>query len=618
MDYAELLRSGVGVLDNTTLISDLVNCRFSNCIVGPEGCGKTTALSMLEHYFDKDRDSRALFADMEVMSVKDGCHDVRSLMNRLTICHLDFSGFNATCFKDARHQIAEVERFAVLGQLDAIVDRADPDDRYDVAVPILRLAAGDDEEAASFIRAMMGCCEQIYGKSQMFLALDGIDRLFDVPFRHGYLEEMNRFFFDWIPDRLPQWVECFLFVADEHENGVWPDFRFADNLRPQSIFDERFLPYFKLWGTPSEKTEGADVASGVLASSFVLPRDLKMRLNAYFERRALADRRREEEIERLRRKKIADYAEVVDVPMGELSPFIGVRALHPLKRSESYRSRDDLLRKLYSVFRLRSDDDVIYKTMQGYSEERWGAYSEIRRFADWLDEEGKKNHPTHRFCTNQDSNWIYFTGYVGDQWYGETDEQVKVYLEPEKSCATRLFAELLESLRTAAKRTFALKISLRVRHDMICVWVATEEFSLVEAVAAKYSLKTELPFVAYRDGMGITRVNRCGDSQNNLQQKLIGSYFSTVDSVDEVSIDAMYAFLVDSWNYRYPDDVRYGKFVDLSAMDLIVLLETISHIVEEKRVEYDSFFFKCTSEDVKRLQEATCWKYLKGREKEAV
>lgn len=297
--------------------------------------------------------------------------------------------------------------------------------------------------------------------------------------------------------------------------------------------------------------------------------------------------------------------------MKGLSPFIGARELKPLKKSQSYRSREDLLRNLYGVFRAHSGGDAIYKAMQGYSEEAVGSYGELRSLADWLEAEGKKAHPTHRFRVNQDSHWLYLTGYIGEQWYGETNEQVKVYLEPEKSCALRLLTELFESLRIAAKRTFAVKMSLRVRHDMICVWVATEDFPIVETVAQKYSLKTELPFVAYRDGMGITRVNRCGDSQNSLQQKLIESYFSTVGSVDEVSLEAMYAFLVDSWNFKYPDDGRYDEFVDSSAMELTVLLETIRHITDERRVECDSFFFKCTSDDVERLQKANCWKYLK-------
>lgn len=131
-------------------------------------------------------------------------------------------------------------------------------------------------------------------------------------------------------------------------------------------------------------------------------------------------------------------------------------------------------------------------------------------------------------------------------------------------------------------RRFHAKVSRYKRSDQICLWIPREDFFALERHIATFDeeLVTPLPFVAYRNKLGISREFCKWDSHNGAQATLISCYLQQIK--DEAEIDAidMYSLYVRAWNGELDESHPFTKeFKRNDAQELLVLLETLDVIL---------------------------------------
>lgn len=98
--FEEIRRDRSCYVDKTGFLYELLRDPDSRVtvITRPRRFGKTLLLSMTESFLSIQRDSRALFADLEVMGHEDFCAE---WMNRYPVLSVSFSGISDLSFEEA-------------------------------------------------------------------------------------------------------------------------------------------------------------------------------------------------------------------------------------------------------------------------------------------------------------------------------------------------------------------------------------------------------------------------------------------------------------------------------------------------------------------------------------
>lgn len=88
-DFEEIRQNGYYYIDKSGLISDLLVRKAAKVtlITRPRRFGKTLGMSMLAHFFDIEKDSRALFEGLEISKQKELCVQ---WMNQYPVIFLTF------------------------------------------------------------------------------------------------------------------------------------------------------------------------------------------------------------------------------------------------------------------------------------------------------------------------------------------------------------------------------------------------------------------------------------------------------------------------------------------------------------------------------------------------
>ena len=153
-----------------------------------------------------------------------------------------------------------------------------------------------------------------------------------------------------------------------------------------------------------------------------------------------------------------------------------------------------------------------------------------------------------------------------------------------------VFEDVIQFLITHGSHRCHAKISLSKRNDHICLWIAREDFFALEAHLEKYSsLFTEaLPFVAYRNNIGISRELVSWDSHNGIQADLICVYLQNVSSADDVDVLHMYETYVKAWNGDLDSSHPFTRmYKSGNAQELLILLESLDVILGNNIISDD-------------------------------
>lgn len=276
------------------------------------------------------------------------------------------------------------------------------------------------------------------------------------------------------------------------------------------------------------------------------------------------------------------------------SDFAGVRELNVnIEKTDNYKRLNTVLRKLYDKHGNEISSRDIYDEIQHigkcYKNDKM-IKSTIEKLKDYAD---SKECFYRCWIDINDSHWARFDldRYENDKGYGDM-ALVKVYISVSKSSdVLRVFEDVVRFLIDNGKHLFHAKTSLRKRSDHICLWLAREDFFLLEKYVEKYEeiLVKPLDFVAYRGKLGITREFHSWSSHNGLISELIETYLKNISSRSEIDVVKMFSDYVRAWNGDLDEDNAFSKeYRKSNAQELIIMLESLKVILSNSVIEDDN------------------------------
>lgn len=105
--FDEIRKAGLYYVDKTELLYDLVG-RTNNKVTlftRPRRFGKTLNMSMMESFFDRNRDSRTVFEGLDITRHEDFCGE---WMNQYPVLSLSFKDVDGLTFEKAYAKLAAV------------------------------------------------------------------------------------------------------------------------------------------------------------------------------------------------------------------------------------------------------------------------------------------------------------------------------------------------------------------------------------------------------------------------------------------------------------------------------------------------------------------------------
>ncbi len=95
-DFAEIRRNGFYYIDKSGLIDDLLETTSTKVtlITRPRRFGKTLGMSMLEYFFDVRKDSKELFAGLEIMKNQEICQQWMNQYPTIFVSFRQVDGLN--------------------------------------------------------------------------------------------------------------------------------------------------------------------------------------------------------------------------------------------------------------------------------------------------------------------------------------------------------------------------------------------------------------------------------------------------------------------------------------------------------------------------------------------
>lgn len=367
----------------------------------------------------------------------------------------------------------------------------------------------------------------------------------------------------------------------------------------------------------SEEVEEERMRSKITAIEL----DVGIRYEIYKKRKWISNKKKaEEECERIKQQRsICEYAASLPKGCNIPSKFAGVRNLQiEIKNFEKYDQLNYILTDLY----MRYGGEISLSNVYDYIQS-------LERNADYGDRIDKtlyslkvaadsKNTFFECSVDSKSTSWGRFDLQVKEHESGFSDMAlVKVYLSLlDHGKIIRVFEETVVFLIEHCKHRFHAKVALDNRRDQICLWVSREDFFQLEGFLQKYNkdLYTALPFVAYRNNIGISREFWSWDSHNGVQAALITSYLKQVKDAETIDVVDMYAKYVRAWNGDLKeDDLMTSEFKRSNAQEFIVLLDSLDVMLGNSEITDDHILLNGDDDLWYSLGHAKNW-YEVGRE----
>ena len=186
-DFAEIRRNGFYYIDKSGLIDDLLKTTSTKVtlITRPRRFGKTLGMSMLEYFFDVRKDSKELFAGLELMKNQEIC---QQWMNQYPTIFVSFRQVDGLNFDGAFGMMTVV--LADLFNKHLYLQESPKATEFQKAA-FAHIASGNAsvKEAKSSLGLLTDMMRDYYGK-KVILLIDEYDVPLDKAFQHGYYDEM--------------------------------------------------------------------------------------------------------------------------------------------------------------------------------------------------------------------------------------------------------------------------------------------------------------------------------------------------------------------------------------------------------------------------------------------
>ena len=189
-DFAEIRRNGFYYIDKSGLIDDLLKTTSTKVtlITRPRRFGKTLGMSMLEYFFDVRKDSKELFAGLEIMKNQEIC---QQWMNQYPTIFVSFRQVDGLNFDGAFGMLTVV--LADLFNKHLYLQESPKATEFQKAA-FAHIASGNAsvKEAKSSLGLLTDMMRGYYGKKVIVL-LDEYDTPMQEAYIHGYWERFTGF-----------------------------------------------------------------------------------------------------------------------------------------------------------------------------------------------------------------------------------------------------------------------------------------------------------------------------------------------------------------------------------------------------------------------------------------
>lgn len=186
-DFEKIRREGFYYIDKTGLVKELLNPKPAEVtlITRPRRFGKTLAMSMLENFFDIKKNSRELFAGLEISSSEELCSQ---WMNQCPTVSLSFRQVDGLDFSSAYDMLTMV--ISILFNRHRYLLESQEISEFQktafVQIASQKATAGEIKNSLILLTDMM---QTYYGK-KVLLLLDEYDVPVAKADNNGYYEEM--------------------------------------------------------------------------------------------------------------------------------------------------------------------------------------------------------------------------------------------------------------------------------------------------------------------------------------------------------------------------------------------------------------------------------------------
>ncbi|MBR1684690.1 MAG: AAA family ATPase [Clostridia bacterium] len=187
--FDEIRQSGLYYVDKTELIYDLVGKTKNKVTLftRPRRFGKTLNMSMMESFFDINRDSKAVFDGLDIMKHDEFCAE---WMNQYPVLFISLKDVDGLDFEKAYGKLRVI--LADLCKKHTLLignDAVDPADK--VIFEKLRFNEAGDEDIQNSLKTIMRMMNAVYGKPVILL----VDE-YDVPLAKASEKntEQNRYY----------------------------------------------------------------------------------------------------------------------------------------------------------------------------------------------------------------------------------------------------------------------------------------------------------------------------------------------------------------------------------------------------------------------------------------
>ncbi len=245
--FDEIRKAGLYYVDKTELLYDLVG-KTDNKITlftRPRRFGKTLNMSMMESFFDINRDSKAVFEGLDISKHEEFCS---TWMNQYPVLFISFKDVDGLDFESAYDKLKIIladccKKMAKLGE----DENTDSDDRAIFARLKAQTATGAEVQNA--LKTIMRMMTKVYGKPVILL----IDE-YDVPLAKASEKNnaQNRYYvqmLDVIKGMLSMALKTneylkFAVITGCLRIAKESIFTGANNFMSYSVLDNRFSQYF--------------------------------------------------------------------------------------------------------------------------------------------------------------------------------------------------------------------------------------------------------------------------------------------------------------------------------------------------------------------------------------
>ena len=591
-------------------------------ISGPAGSGKSTLLSMVRCFYDADMDFAKAFPDAEIFRI--GSRHAAE-MNGCPVLWMDLSDFSAKTYDEAlsyydRKMGALYRSFAdyLLHPRIFGADEVEND---------IRLM--NETADTQLLFAGLGRLINRLGFRNRSIKRGKPVVLLDEPFR---VEIYARHFgyYDMLRDHLKRFLDI-----DVYERTTFMlltafappdrDLHYLDvQYSPDSIYDiPELKPICARNGIRSEEGYRPEGKRSRRRDRFwrpsVFPEDCykevsesqsfreKREARVSKEFRQLLEKKKEEVMRlqlraRLReqeekKEEREEYALPLPACVRIPSAFAGAREIHLDQSTKAYGELNHLLRVMLREFRNTGDAACIYEMLQGLAPEvdtdlKNETLEKLKLHADSLPEKWAECviTPDDRYW-----GWIKAESAGGQKGYPGDMELIKSYVSVADGISLdALFRGAVSVLIDQGHDRYHAKASRFKRRDSMCFWTTYQDFLLLQDYFSAHGdlLSRPLPFVAYKGNMAVSREWASWDSHNGRMKTLISSYFRTLHDDERADLNEMYGLYLKAWNGMLPDAHEMSiSFRHANAHELIIFLETIDAIVNERELADDSILF---------------------------